>query len=397
MTHIHSGAVLVKSFKRVTNHILCFVLLSVLFFCITVNTIASASESEDIFQKLITAGRLQRCVELSERIIADQPDFIKSQSELALSLFMLDHYEKAIAAINKIFSSAQNNLLDGESKVNLLALRGSCYYKLGQYDKALVDFSDALKIPDCPPEIAKGRALVYEKLGNQEKALADKEKGGNATPYQNQFDMDRLQSYGVPLIEIPLCSKFPGKGSLDKWQQALKLAKEARTLEADNQLDKAIDNYKTALELYSHDGSLYACLGLCYMTRKANTDRATAITAFKKALTLNDSNGQIWSDLGSVLYESPDSEDKQEDNSARRIEAKNAFQMALSKSKDLEQTQQQALVECIRIVNAVPKLMEQLKQMQPTEQPKNWNGAAPDLNSSPTSKQMVNPYYMTTP
>ena len=147
-----------------------------------------------------------------------------------------------------------------------------------------------------------------------------------------------------------------------QWQQAIELVNDADKLEAEGELDKAIQKYKAAIALYPDDPQFYAALGLCLTTRKSYGDQSEAINSFKHALTLDGNNWRLWNDLGSLLYEGDTEQANEEDNNKQFAEAKHAFQMACYRnSKDLTPAQRQALLGCISSTNSVSSLSKQFK------------------------------------
>ncbi len=51
--------------------------------------------------------------------------------------------------------------------------RGLAYYKIGQYDEAISDFTEALKLKPKHADIYYSRGLAYNKIGQYDKAISD--------------------------------------------------------------------------------------------------------------------------------------------------------------------------------------------------------------------------------
>ncbi len=63
----------------------------------------------------------------------------------------------------------------GEGNADAYRGRGDCYAGLKQYKKAIEDYSNAITMASDPsPDTYRQRALAFEKLGNKEKALRDR-------------------------------------------------------------------------------------------------------------------------------------------------------------------------------------------------------------------------------
>lgn len=348
------------SLKQILPIILCLGLLS-----IRIDSMAEDNTSYDIFQKFFAAGRLNRCIELLKQVDPKQTN-VRYQYLIALANFCRDHYEEAINDIDKTLSSCKD--IDSKSKGDLLALRGASYYEMASYKKALEDFTSALKLMPQSYEIAKSQAQTYEKLGNHNKATEISFPQGTVS-FQDRLLLSRWHSYGVPMMEIIPLDKFPGQGNIEKWKEAVKLAEQARVLESKDQLDKAIEMYKRASELYSYSPAIYAALGLCYTTRKDYGDRSDSIAAFKKALALDSSDWRIWNDFGSVLFNSEGSERSPGDTTEYK-EARHAFEIALSKGKDSDQMrmQKEAIARSLVFEKEVSSLDKQFKELESSGQ-----------------------------
>lgn len=114
-------------------------------------------------------GRSAESAALYERIIELQPDNVIAINNLAWTLCEeQDKHQQA-------FDLAQRGLKIAPNYVDLIDTRGVAYYRLGQFDKAVQNFTNCLKLyPKGTPAIAAtyfhlGRALA--KLGQKEEAI----------------------------------------------------------------------------------------------------------------------------------------------------------------------------------------------------------------------------------
>jgi tetratricopeptide (TPR) repeat protein len=99
---------------------------------------------------------------------------------------MFDHYDEALACINKALELAPNGT-EEYSLPDLYNIRAYCYKALGQLEDAIADAGRGLEVsPDGMT--SKGcnlwdtRAEMYEAAGEYEKAIADSKKALELTP-----------------------------------------------------------------------------------------------------------------------------------------------------------------------------------------------------------------------
>jgi tetratricopeptide (TPR) repeat protein len=84
------------------------------------------------------SGEHVRCLELCQEMILNNIEIDLAYNYSAICLFKLQRYVEAI----KIYS----NLILSKPNFSHYVFRGDCYYKLGQFDKALADFIEALRL-----------------------------------------------------------------------------------------------------------------------------------------------------------------------------------------------------------------------------------------------------------
>ena len=84
-------------------------------------------------------------------------------------LYFAGHYAEAI----KCFDSSINHKYQLRES---LAMRGLAHYKQGEYDLAIADNNDALRISPNYAPAYNGRGLAYYRKGEIEKTIADMER-----------------------------------------------------------------------------------------------------------------------------------------------------------------------------------------------------------------------------
>jgi len=80
-------------------------------------------------------------------------------------------------------------------QVDALKLRGVVYGKLNQVDKAIADFSKALSLAPKNTELLNNRGIAYSIQGESEKALADFDQAIELQPLAKQFRINRGNLY----------------------------------------------------------------------------------------------------------------------------------------------------------------------------------------------------------
>lgn len=115
-----------------------------------------------------------------EKAIADfskaiefEPDNVYFYEDRADTYLQADKYDLAIADYLKKFEVAKTPVAGDEMTHRKL---GGCYVKTGQYKKAIDSYTKAIEIDPNYGLAYDGRAEMYEKIGELEKAKADRKK-----------------------------------------------------------------------------------------------------------------------------------------------------------------------------------------------------------------------------
>jgi tetratricopeptide (TPR) repeat protein len=90
----------------------------------------------------------------------------------------LGEYDKAIADYTEAIRAIRINPDNAKAYVNravaMLLNRGNAYTMLGEYDKAIADYTEAIRIkPDYYADAYHNRGYTYKELGEYDKAIAD--------------------------------------------------------------------------------------------------------------------------------------------------------------------------------------------------------------------------------
>ncbi len=108
---------------------------------------------------------------------------------------------------------------------------------------------------------------------------------------------------GSLLISQPICiarsdGSFPGKGSYTAWVNANTFLKYGNEAAQKNDLDRALDWYKKAVQTYEFDSIYYFNLGNAFSMKG---QFHIAEEAYRKAIDLEDDYFQAWLNLGHAI------------------------------------------------------------------------------------------------
>ncbi|MCF7958617.1 MAG: tetratricopeptide repeat protein [Phycisphaerae bacterium] len=152
----------------------------------------------------------------------------------------LGQYDKAVADFTKA--------VELKSDDNLYWLRGDAYYSLGQYDKAFADFTKSIELNPKNSYYWRGRGVNYRSLGQYDKALADFSKAIELNPndaghwyaqglaHRSIGQIDKAIADFTKAIELQPDFVFPW---IERGKEYLNL----------RQYDKALIDFTKAIEL----------------------------------------------------------------------------------------------------------------------------------------------------
>lgn len=190
-------------------------------------------------------------------------------------------YDRAIWNYNQ---AIKLNPEDAEAYNN----RGLAYQSKGQLDRAIKEFDIAIKLSPADPKPYTNRGAIYTNGGNFYQGLRDFDKAVELDPLNPQICYTRGNIYLI-------------KGQYDRaivdYNQAISLnpklieaySNRARAYSSKGQLDLALSDLTQAIELNPTDAELYGNRGLVY---KSNGKHDLAICDFKKAVQLAQASGR---------------------------------------------------------------------------------------------------------
>ena len=210
----------------------------------------------------------------------------------------------------------QNQILSVNNlRSKLFHYRGQASEKLGDYDAALADYNEALRM-DTLTAYLISRALLHEKMNNQEGALADLKLAiaidrGNQLAWYNLALLDPSialpddllgeESFGPTLSLLAsramsdgnyiLAKKYFDRSIENDDADALSYINRGRILLKMNQFVPARADFNEARRLEPGRIEIYYLIGNSYFYEK-NFERAAAY--YNQYLTADPTNGMVW-------------------------------------------------------------------------------------------------------
>jgi tetratricopeptide (TPR) repeat protein len=205
-------------------------------------------------------------------------DSPKGDRNLAAVQFQGGHYEEAAKLYEKLVAA---NPDDGDLHASLAGALGA----LGRYDEALTHIETSIRLAPLNPEGYHNRAVIHERQGNRDAAIADYRM---ALRYSPQYEPAResLQRLGA--------TAAPNAPSSDAERLAAAMAERA------SQAARRGD-YQEAMKTLDEAARIAPRYALVYQYR-ANVaylmgDRAAAIAALKQGLALEPDNALFQANL----------------------------------------------------------------------------------------------------
>jgi tetratricopeptide (TPR) repeat protein len=200
--------------------------------------------------------------------------------------------------------------------------RGLAYYKKNDPDRAISDYSDALRLNPKYAAASYNRGLAYAKRGDPDRALADYNEAIRLDPkyvavyydrgllYQNKGDLDRaFADYSESIRLDPKYSyAYNNRGNIFRRR---------------GDLDRAMTDYGEAIRADPKNAVAYYNRGLGY-AKKNDMDRAFA--DFNEAIRINPKYASAYLDRGLAYSRKGDSDRAIADyNEAIRVDPKFAL------------------------------------------------------------------------
>jgi tetratricopeptide (TPR) repeat protein len=285
-------------------------------------------------------------------------------AESAMTAFGRKDYDKAIAdytqaiRIDPKFATAYSN-------------RGSAYGMKGDYDKAIADFTKAMELNPGIMYLYSNRGVAYFEKGDYDKAMVDYNQqiridpnlaqpySGRGNVYYKRNDLDRALADHNQAIRLDP-------------NLALAYSNRGLVYEAKRDHDRAMADYNQAIRLDPNLVEAYSNRGLVYQ-RKGDHDRAMA--DYNQAIRINPNYADAYQLRGTVYFEKGELDKAiAEYNQAIRLKPKDPDNyklrgMAYFQKKDIDRTiaDFEAALRLAPNDNEVKNILDmarQLKQMK---------------------------------
>ncbi|MER3447202.1 MAG: hypothetical protein C4291_10325 [Candidatus Dadabacteria bacterium] len=181
-----------------------------------------------------------------------------SRGEGYLKRGMLD---KAIAEFSE---AIKINPRDANAYYN----RGIAYYYKGQYDQAISDFNKVLEINPGSVMAYKSRGLAYQKKGQYDKAISDYDNAiKEIDPVYTEIHINRGVAYARSKGEYDKAISDYSKAIEINPKNALAYYNRGIAYQAKGRYDKAISDYSKAIEINPSYAAAYINRGIVYANR----------------------------------------------------------------------------------------------------------------------------------
>jgi tetratricopeptide (TPR) repeat protein len=136
----------------------------------------------------------RKAIEDFTAVIKLEPNNREAYSRRAYSRAYIDEHKGAVEDLTKAIQLGQK---EKYSYLDVLfSSRGESHFSLKQYDKAIADFSDAIKLNKSPTSLSFiRRAKAYEARGDKAKAIADYNSAAKLDPNDSAIK-DALKRLG---------------------------------------------------------------------------------------------------------------------------------------------------------------------------------------------------------
>ncbi|HPZ10370.1 MAG TPA: tetratricopeptide repeat protein [Candidatus Eremiobacteraeota bacterium] len=176
--------------------------------------------------------------------------------------------------------------------------RGLGYYYNGDYDKAIRDCTEAIRLDPKDFKAYNNRGISYYKKGEYLKALSDYNKCVNIKPdyieaYYNRGDVyDKIREYDKAIEDFTFILKMQPVTGEASYKRGLIYAKKGDYQQAINDFTEGLKDNPNNCEIYYNRGIARALKG----------DYNKAIEDFTEAITINPNYRKAYTNRGNIYY-----------------------------------------------------------------------------------------------
>jgi tetratricopeptide (TPR) repeat protein len=173
---------------------------------------------DDLGVAYMAKGSMENAVKHFKKALKINPEYSPARNNLGSAYMEMEDWEAAI----ECFDIVKEDLLYGTPHYPLTNL-GFVYYKMGEYDKAIKNYQEAIDIAPKFPMAFHGLGLVYMAMGRHAEALEALESAVDKAPKEGPIYMDLGKAYQ---------QSGESNKAYDAFNKAAELAKDAKAKSA---------------------------------------------------------------------------------------------------------------------------------------------------------------------
>ena len=226
-----------------------------------------------------------------------------------------------VSAADINYASASEKELGGEISAELLLARGIAFAEKGQFDRAIADYDEAIRLDPQYADAFNHRGFSYGKKGDYDHAIADHDEAIKLNPKDAVAFGHRATAYVLNDQYDRAIADYDEAIRLDG-NFALPFAGRGMAYSAKGQYDHAIADYDEAIRLDRNFAEAFALRGIAY-SAKGQHDRAFA--DYDEAIRLNPQDTNAFNNRGNAYFNKGDYDRAIADyDEAIRLNPKNA-------------------------------------------------------------------------
>lgn len=206
-------------------------------------------------------------------------------------------------AISDCSAAIESGHLTDYELVHSLNNRGWSYYRKGDYDQAIQDYSQAIHLKADYAFAFNNRGLAYAGKGDYDRAIDD---------YNRAIELKADYAAAVKNRGIAYFGKRDYHTAIQNFDQAIKLGPDAevfyergRAYSRERELNRAIGDFSRAVQLKPNYGDAFKERSEAFMYRH---DDESALRDMNRVIELEPDDGDAISERGSMYYQKRDYE-----------------------------------------------------------------------------------------
>ena len=207
-----------------------------------------------------------------------------------------------VSAADINYASASEKELGGEISAELLLARGIAFAEKGQFDRAIADYDEAIRLNPQDTNAFYNRGFSYGKKGEHDRAIADFNEAIRLDPKDAVAFGHRATAYVLNDQYDRAIADYDEAIRLDR-NFALPFAGRGMAYSAKGQYGHAIADYDEAIRLDRNFAEAFALRGIAY-SAKGQHDRAFA--DYDEAIRLNPQDTNAFNNRGNAYFNKGD-------------------------------------------------------------------------------------------